>query len=958
MKRFTKLFTIALLIIFFLGIIYPADSSGKSSDHFRKELRKKGYLFERDVFKYYLLRGDTKVVDLFLKAGMDPSVRVKRGSKPILSYFAKQNKKKALEFYITHPRIKNSYSLWNQDLKYASRNGEVKFAEKILKINRKSPVLTSSDYRKALIGYIKYLRKKNKFNRSFANRLYNGLNRKKSEISSRGIWKLASETRKWSVMKWTLDHFIDGEWEPIFKVSAGGNVKRIRKLIKQGADPNARDVIYQSPLSIATQFGRFESVKTLVKNGARIDTNVFGKQLVSKVNRHGRTRFKIRTPLLLSAYYGHERIFSYLFNQSAKPFKQRYRKKLMRTAVAGGNPEIVQFMIDEGISFTKQRGSLLTTALIFNSSELGNSLLSRFLKSDTDFIQPKHLALSAGQGWGDFVQRIIEAGDIDPDTRLKYQETALCQAARSGHASVVKILLERGADPYSPSMRRFEGSGDLANVVGNCTEYAVARGHLEVVRVIQNRATDEDERIPGIEWATKNGHLEVVKFLVENGSDTDKIYSFGYIKNPVRGDLLSVAVMGGDNAVVDYFLDIFGDNARVNMAFFTALRHGEFELIRRFISHGATLKRNHFKEQWGRETTYRIPIQFAVLNGVSIDPGVLEVAFKQNFPRTVEKLIQEQGISRDKLNRLLWSSSRKGEINVIKRLLKYGVDVNSSDKQGNTALIKAASRASTPTLSILLDHQARINQQNNPGKTPLMVAIEQGNIQNARFLVQNGASVNVRDSRGWTAAHYALKTGHLVLIKRLKDAGSDAGITPIMIAARHAKKDILEELLTISNRVNERDENGYTAITYAVEGNHEDVVDRLIESGAQPRKLDLKKALSNQNLSIMERLWNSSLKISPDRDLFEEIILIYDEDNIASYQSVLNNLFDQTPNKIIQTSLKSFLSKENNDAFMNVLKSPDRTLLDRVLKWLQDKPFRDNLLSQLTARVKNNVVRQ
>jgi uncharacterized protein len=67
----------------------------------------------------------------------------------------------------------------------------------------------------------------------------------------------------------------------------------------------------------------------------------------------------------------------------------------------------------------------------------------------------------------------------------------------------------------------------------------------------------------------------------------------------------------------------------------------------------------------------------------------------------------------------------------------------------------------------------------------------------------------------------AISKGELEIVKKFVEYGADVnqksnGLTPLMIAARYNKAEIVKYLLENSNvKVNEKDSNGYTALNYA-----------------------------------------------------------------------------------------------------------------------------------------------
>jgi ankyrin repeat protein len=73
-----------------------------------------------------------------------------------------------------------------------------------------------------------------------------------------------------------------------------------------------------------------------------------------------------------------------------------------------------------------------------------------------------------------------------------------------------------------------------------------------------------------------------------------------------------------------------------------------------------------------------------------------------------------------------------GDIDEVKQYLKYGVNINTTNIDGLTAL-----------------HQACID----------------ANLDMVKFLIENGADIDVQDNEGWTPLHAAVSVGNLEVVK-------------------------------------------------------------------------------------------------------------------------------------------------------------------------------------------------
>ncbi|XP_054443512.1 2-5A-dependent ribonuclease [Pteronotus mesoamericanus] len=188
---------------------------------------------------------------------------------------------------------------------------------------------------------------------------------------------------------------------------------------------------------------------------------------------------------------------------------------------------------------------------------------------------------------------------------------------------------------------------------------------------------------------------------------------------------------------------------------------------------------------------------------------------------------------------------------IVHLLLRYGADPCLRKRNGATPFIVAGIVGHVGLLRLLLSKGASVNEYDHHGFTAFMEAAEYGKVEALRFLYENGAEVNLgRETMkaqkklkkgGATALMDAAKKGHVEILSILLDEmGADVnacdnmGRNALIHALVNLKKsdevmNVARILLAHGANVNVRGEKGKTPLILAVENDHLDVVEMLLE---------------------------------------------------------------------------------------------------------------------------------
>eukprot|EP01041_Mallomonas_annulata_P002590 gene2590-5063_t len=108
-------------------------------------------------------------------------------------------------------------------------------------------------------------------------------------------------------------------------------------------------------------------------------------------------------------------------------------------------------------------------------------------------------------------------------------------------------------------------------------------------------------------------------------------------------------------------------------------------------------------------------------------------------------------------------------------LVDHGADVNLENKAGTTALAWACASGQTKMVQALIKLGADVNYANKVGKTALIMCVVyyRSGVSCPELLLDNNAAVNLVDNYGMSALMYACQYGHSNLVKLLLDDGAD-----------------------------------------------------------------------------------------------------------------------------------------------------------------------------------------
>lgn len=166
-------------------------------------------------------------------------------------------------------------------------------------------------------------------------------------------------------------------------------------------------------------------------------------------------------------------------------------------------------------------------------------------------------------------------------------------------------------------------------------------------------------------------------------------------------------------------------------------------------------------------------------------------------------------------------AARKGHYLCYKEMTDAKMNLSYKDGLGNTALHIVAKLGFEKFVVLLLDMDANPNIQNNIGNTPIMEAIMKCKTSCVNILIDKGADLGMKNK-------FQRGVLHVAAFKKADEC-----------------MDSLLKNKEVKKKIDEEDEDGYTALCIAVKKHYEKCAILLLKAGASPT------VVSQQKLSLI-----------------------------------------------------------------------------------------------------------
>ncbi|KAJ7476775.1 ankyrin repeat-containing domain protein [Mycena latifolia] len=369
--------------------------------------------------------------------------------------------------------------------------------------------------------------------------------------------------------------------------------------------------------------------------------------------------------------------------------------------------------------------------------------------------------------------------------------TALQAASGNGHESVVKLLIEKGAD---------------VNAQGGFFGNALQAASANQVQLLIKKGADVNAQGGhfgnALQAALWNGHESVVQLLIEKGADVNA--QGGYY-----GNALQAASVFGHESVVQLLIKKGADGASLN---------GHNSVVQLLIGKGAKVN--------ARGGPYGNALQAASWNG----------------HESVVQLLIEKGADVNAqggfFGNALQAASLNGYKSVVQLLIKKDVEVNARGGPYGNALQAASWNGHKSVVQLLIEKGADVNAQGGPYGNALQTASRHDHESVVELLIEKGADVNAQGGQYGNALQAASRNGLESVVQLLIEKGADVNArggdcgNALQAASENGNKLVVQLLIEKGADVNAQGGDCGNALQAASVYGHESVVQLLIEKGA------------------------------------------------------------------------------------------------------------------------------
>lgn len=700
---------------------------------------------------------------------------------------------------------------------------------------------------------------------------------------------------------------IDGTFKtPVHWAAWRGHCSSLRILLDTGFDIHTASEDGFLLLETAVDQNREEAAQLLLDRGFEINRRGFGGH----------------TALLTAALMGRENIVHLLLERGGDcQLTSRFGETALMKAVFSGQKGIIRTLLSHGAKVTPAN-SCGNTALHCAAYTGQNDIIELLLEAGADVNSPTTngataLHLAANQDHEDTVRYLVEKGarieaktaDESEDLTPLIKEVGRCipqmvelkacargatplyEAALHAHEKVFHCLVSLGAsldtkDKDSSTLLMATASSIRHHrsfyIDDASSRKAIRSSALSLAEFLISHGADVNAsnklKFTPLLFSAQEGFLELLELLDKHDTDLKA-------KTEQGSTMLHLAANDGHSDIVDWLIkrgaELELENNEGCTALHLAAHAGALEATRMLLDSGANIevydemgRTPLLRAVWSHNAEY---VQFLLDRGADANYQVFHeidalYSATLNDELAIMKVLVGDNVDLVKVleeRKMIHLAAERGDVDVVRVLVKLGVSPTSKDENGELAIHYAAGAGQLEVIKYLLEAGSEIDAPGKSKRTPLLYAAAEGHDEAVVLLCEKGATVDYKCSKGSTALDLALDFGRIpvacVLVARgakldhqlshIWDAFED-GNCPVLqfliehwdesspvpeeitarlmeVAAERRDEDFAKFLIERKFPVNGTELSRTTALTIAIHEDSLEMVELLLDNGAE-----------------------------------------------------------------------------------------------------------------------------
>ncbi|XP_046329919.1 ankyrin repeat and KH domain-containing protein 1-like [Haliotis rufescens] len=550
------------------------------------------------------------------------------------------------------------------------------------------------------------------------------------------ILHVACEGRNIPIVKYVLEQNVtdinsrrrDGSTAAMLAVLRGhGDVFNL--LLSKGADLTLFDDKGSTFVDQAIRGGNTEIVEYVLKQNS-VDIN----------RKHCGL-----TPVMLAVLNGKLDVFNFLVQKGADlPIMHADHETILHMACKGGNIEIVKYALEQNTDAMSSNGMDGHTPAVI-AAKMGRRVIFDLLVKKGANLTMKEknnniLLMACKGGNVDIVKYVLKQNIVDINSKNERELTPAMMAARWGHKEVFDLLISKGADITHVSEED-----------ENILHLACYGGNVDIVKyVLKQNIVDinsiEEEEMTSAMIATYKGQRDVFYLLVRGGADLTH-------QDEDNFNVLHVACTNKQTEIAKYLItnttvDINSVNNRGKTPVMLAALNGLGEVFDLLVSKGADLT---------SVTALQENILHLACDGLNVE--MVKYILTQNIVDDIN--------SREWLGKTpLMNAAERENKEAFDLLVQKGANLTLVDNHDNNILHFASKGGNLDIVEyILAQNIVDINSREKYGRTAVMKAASTGKRNVFHFLVTKGANLSSVDTNGDTILHFACESRNINIVK-------------------------------------------------------------------------------------------------------------------------------------------------------------------------------------------------